>query len=221
MRTRCTWLNLRALLRANYLAGTVCGCASPAKSSHECCWMRRGWTVTMAMCKPRLLFVWTETSSAALNRLVTPAKARANARLIAPSSVVPRPIREQARPTHVKCQSIRRIMVSKTAAVISSTSAHFSPTDDVRGSRRSGKLQPLRRKTECGFTLSRFSNRQAPENCRNRSPDQLARGQQEMKNGPQGNPEQNPMGLLWLFPDQSRKSRLHRAGFQVEPNEFL
>jgi len=106
MRTRYTWLNPRALLLANYLAGTVCGCASPAMSSHECCWMRRGWTVTMAMCKLRLLFVWTETSSAALNRLVTPARARANARLIAPSSVVPRPIREQARPAHPPNHSI-------------------------------------------------------------------------------------------------------------------
>ncbi len=36
-------------------------------------------------------------------------------------------------------------------------SPHRSPTGFLRGSRRSGRMHSLRRKTECGFTLARFS----------------------------------------------------------------
>ena len=165
-------------------------------SSHEFCWIRRGWTVTTAMCKPRLLFAWTEISSAALNRLATPARARANARSDRTSLRCPKAYSGAGAvdPHEVPTLAANHGVENRRRDLF-----HMRPVPSdgsLRGSRRSGRMQPVRRKTECGFTLARFSNLQAPENCPNRSPDRSARRYCGMKNAPQGNPEQNPMDLL-------------------------
>ena len=68
----------------------------------------------------------------------------------------PKPLRAHEPGIHIECQPAWRIIVSKIDAVISSTSFQLSPKGFLTGSRRLGRTHPLRRKTECGFTLARF-----------------------------------------------------------------
>ncbi len=179
-----------------YLKGTAKRCHSSAISSHVYCWILRGCNVTLAECKPENLLASTSINSEALNRLATPFRARVNARRVAASRVIPKPFRVQGRCTPRKCQPIWRTMVSKIGAVISFRRFQCSPQGSRSGSRRSGRMHSLRRKTECGFTPARFSILRAPQGGRNRANDRLARPFHLVTNVPQRNPEQKSMDRL-------------------------
>jgi hypothetical protein len=56
----------------------------------------------------------------------------------------------------IKCQPAWRIIVSKTRAVISFTSIQFWPNGSRRGSKQSGRMHLLRRKTEWSLTIVHF-----------------------------------------------------------------
>jgi len=162
----------------------------------------------------------TESSSAALNWRGIALSTRFKARRVARSGVNPKALREQAPGIHVEYHPAWRIMVSKTAARISSTCIQCWPTGWRSGSTPSGRTHSLRRKTECGFTLARFLQRWAPGGGSNSSitwswpgtwsrPGPACRLRPAM-NVPRRNRLQNQMHLHCLRPPQSLRSRAWR-----------
>lgn len=148
------WPGCRRPQYAGYFAGSACRFLLAALSNEVYCWIRCRCTVTLATLNPGYLATRTESNSAALQCLLTAPRARTKARSIACSRVRPKPLREQEPAIQIKCQPACRIIVSKTAVVISFTSIHCWPKDSLRGSKRPGRIHPSRRKTEWSFTLA-------------------------------------------------------------------
>ena len=159
----------------------------------------------------------SQSSSAALNRPATPFRAPRQCSLGRSFLREPIAFSAQGRSHPHEVPPFWRIMVSKTGAVISSTRVQCSPTGSRSGSSDRARMHRLRRKTECGFTLARFSmlwatsGRKEPGKwsaCAAAPGDECSRNEISCKT----------RGFALFASVRPRKSRLHRAGFQASTN---